>query len=267
MSSTPAMTIMIAAVRKAARGVQRDYGEVANLQVSAKGPGDYVTAADRQCEKVLRAELLKARPDYAILGEEEGASAGRDPDHRFIIDPIDGTYNFMRSFPHFAITIALERKGELVAAVTYNPITDELFHSEKGVGAFMNNKRMRVGARKHLHEALIATDIPGRSQPQNHIRHRNEIAVMQAKSGAVRVTGSTALDLAYVAAGRLDAMWTQGVNPWDVAAGILFVRESGGFIADLSGGKDPLNSGRLTASNAELLPQIQAALTEASLIK
>jgi myo-inositol-1(or 4)-monophosphatase len=263
MATTPVMTIMMAAVRKAARGVQRDFGEVASLQVSAKGPGDYVTAADRKCERVLREELSKARPDYGFLGEEEGESRGRDPDHRFIIDPIDGTLNFMHSFPYFAITIALERKGELVAAVTYNPITDEMFHSEKGVGAFMNNKRMRVGARKYLHEALIGTDIPGRHLPKDHVRHRLEVAVMQAKSGGVRASGSTALDLAYVAAGRLDGFWTQGINAWDVAAGILFVKESGGFVVDLTGANDPLNSGRIGAGNADILPQIQAVLQEA----
>ncbi len=262
-TSTPAMTIMIAAVRKAARGVQRDYGELAQLQVSKKGPGDYVTAADQRCEKTLREELLRARPDYTILGEEGGVSKGPDPDHRFIIDPIDGTSNFMRSIPHFAVTVALERKGELVAAVTYNPISDELFHSEKGSGAFINNKRMRVGSRTHLHESIIATDIPANYAPANQLQHRNELAVLQARSTAIRATGSTALDLAYIACGRLDGMWTQGVKAWDVAAGILFVRESGGFIADATGGTDPMNSGRLVAGNADILPQLQAALAEA----
>jgi myo-inositol-1(or 4)-monophosphatase len=264
--TTPAMTIMIAAVRRAARGVQRDFGEVANLQVSTKGPGDYVTAADKKCEQVLRAELLRARPDYSILGEEEGATPGTDPDHRFIIDPIDGTSNFMRAFPHFAVTVALERKGELIAGVTYDPILDELFHAEKGQGAFINNKRMRVGARKYLHEAVIASDIPGPGRPKLHVPHRNEMAVLQAKTAAIRITGSTALDLAYVACGRLDAMWTQGISPWDSAAGILFVRESGGFVVDSQGGKDPLNATHITVANSDLLPQMQAALAEAKLL-
>jgi myo-inositol-1(or 4)-monophosphatase len=257
------MTVMIAAVRKAARGVQRDYGEVANLQISLKGPSDYVTAADKKCEKVLRQELEKARPGYGFLGEEEGERKGTDAEHRFIIDPIDGTFNFMRALPVFAITIALERKGEIVAAVTYNPISDELFHAEKGTGAFLNNKRMRVGSRKHLHEALVATNIPHRGDPQDHVTHRNEVAVMQARSGGIRVFGSVALDLAYIAASRIDAAWSYGLKPWDVAAGLLFVRESGGFVVDLHGKGDPLTSGAFIAGNADLLPQMKATLAEA----
>jgi myo-inositol-1(or 4)-monophosphatase len=264
IASTPAMTVMIAAVRKAARGVQRDYGEIAQLQVSKKGPGNYVTAADRACEKTLREELLRARPDYSILGEEEGSHKGSDPDHRFIIDPIDGTANFMRAIPHFAVTIALERKGEIVAGVTYNPVSDELFHAEKGVGAFMNNKRMRVGARKALHECVIATDVPANYGPKSHVKHRNQLAVMQARSAAIRATGSTALDLCYVACSRFDGLWTQDVNAWDVAAGLLFVRESGGFIADLTGKNDALNSGNIAVGNADILPLIQASLVEAA---
>lgn len=264
MATSPALTVMIAAVRKAARGVQRDFGEIANLQVSQKGPGDFVTAADKKCEKVLRTELAKARANYGFLGEEEGETKGVDPDHRFIIDPIDGTHNFMHGLPYFAITVALERKGEIVVGVTYNPITDELFHSEKGQGAFMNNKRMRVGARKHLLDALVVTNIPHRGQPQSHIRQRNEIAVLQAKSGGVRAMGAVALDLAYVAMGRFDAAWTNNINAWDVAAGLLFVRESGGFVADLYGTGNPLTSGGFIAANADLLPQVKDALAEAA---
>src|SRR5260221_13303072 len=154
------MTVMIAAGRKAARGVQRDFGELANLQVSLKGPGDYVTAADKRCDKVLREELQKARPDYNFLTEETGVIKGSDPDHRFIIDPIDGTTNFMHAVPVFAINVALERKGEIVAAVTYNPVTDELFTAEKGQGAFLNNKRLRVSSRADIHEALVCFDLP-----------------------------------------------------------------------------------------------------------
>lgn len=195
MSSSPVLTVMINAVRRAARGVQRDYGEVSSLQVSQKGPGDFVTASDKKCERVLREELGKARPTYGFLGEEEGGSKGQDPDHRFIIDPIDGTSNFMHALPYFALTVALERKGEIVAGVTYNPITDELFHSEKGQGAFINNKRMRVSSRRYLHEALISTNIPHMGQPKMHVEHRNQVAVLQAKTMGVRVLGSTALEL------------------------------------------------------------------------
>jgi myo-inositol-1(or 4)-monophosphatase len=260
---TPILTVMLAAVRKASRGLQRDYGEVAALQVSAKGPGDYVTASDKRAEKVLRAELAKVRPDYGILGEEEGESKGRDPDHRFIIDPIDGTQNFMHGVPIFAVTIALERKGEIVVGVTYNPVTDEMYHAEKGSGAFVNNKRMRVGARKNLHDALVAGYIPNRAHPQSHVQSRNEIAVLQAKSAGIRVLGSAALDLAYVAMGRVDVAYGRNLNPWDVAAGILFVREAGGFVHDLQGKGDPLTSGGFIASNADLLPQFKSALAEA----
>ena len=262
MSHTPAMTVMIAAVRKAARGVQRDFGEIANLQVSMKGPGDFVTAADQKCEKLLRAELAKARPGYGFLGEEEGETKGNDPDNRFIIDPIDGTSNFMHGLAFFAVTIALERKGEIIAGVTYNPITDELFHSEKGQGAFVNNKRMRVAARTQLHEALVSTNIPHMGQ-KNHVAHRNEMAVLQARTTGLRALGSTALEMAYVAAGRLDAAWCHDLNAWDMAAGLLFVREAGGFVSKLDGEGDPLHSKGYLATNADLLPLMRQALADA----
>ena len=262
MSNSPVLTVMIDAVRKASRGVQRDFGEVANLQVSQKGPGDFVTASDKKCEKVLRDMLSKARPTFGILGEEEGESKGTDKDNRFIIDPIDGTSNFMHGLPFFAVTVALERKGEIIAGVTYDPISDELFHAEKGVGAFMNNKRMRVAARKHLHEALVTTNIPHIGQ-KNHVAHRNEIAVLQARSTGLRALGSTALELAYVAAGRIDAAWCHDLNAWDMAAGLLFVREAGGFVSKLDGEGDPLHTHGYIAANADLLPQLRQALADA----
>jgi myo-inositol-1(or 4)-monophosphatase len=263
VTHSPVMTVMINAVRKAARGVARDFGEVANLQVSQKGPGDFVTAADKKCEKVLREELGKARPGYGMLGEEEGETRGTDPEHRFIIDPIDGTSNFMHGIPLFAVTIALERRGEIVAGVTYNPISDELFHSEKGGGAFLNNKRMRVSGRKHLHECAVSTNIPHIGQ-QNHVRHRNEVAVLQARTADLRAFGSTAIELAYVAAGRLDAAWCHNLNAWDMAAGLLFVRESGGFVSKLDGEGDPLHSKGYIAANADLLPHMRKALADAA---
>lgn len=259
------MTVMIAAVRKAARGVQRDFGEIANLQVSMKGPGDFVTASDKKCEKLLRSELSKARPSYGFLGEEEGESKGNDPDNRFIIDPIDGTTNFMHGFPFFAVTIALERKGEVIAGVTYNPITDELFHAEKGQGAFCNNKRMRVAARTQLHEAMVCTNIPHLGQ-KNHVAHRNEIAVLQARTPGIRTLGSAAMELAYIAAGRLDAAWCHDLNAWDMAAGLLFVREAGGFVSKLDGDGDPLYAGGYLATNADLLPLMRQALADAKKI-
>jgi myo-inositol-1(or 4)-monophosphatase len=245
--------------------VQRDYGEVSSLQVSQKGPGDFVTNSDKKTEKILREELSKARPTYGFLGEEEGGTKGSDPDNRFIIDPIDGTSNFMHALPFFAITIALERKGEIVSGVTYNPVSDELFHSEKGGGAFVNNKRMRVSARKNLHEALVATNIPHIGQ-KNHVLHRNEMAVLQARTSGLRALGSTALELAYVACGRLDAAWCHDLHAWDMAAGLLFVRESGGFVSKLDGEGDPLHSNGYVAANAELLPAMRQALADAAKI-
>ena len=255
------MTVMIAAVRKAARGVQRDFGEVSGLQVSVKGPADFVTNSDKKAERWLREELAKARPTYGFLGEEEAETKGSDPDHRFIIDPIDGTFNFMHALPLFALTVALERKGEIVAGVTYNPITDELFHSEKGTGAFLNNKRMRVSARRELSDSMLFCSLPNRGN-KDHDLQRKELAVMQTKTAGIRCLGSTALDLAYTAMGRFDGGWTRGLKPWDMAAGLLFVKESGGFVQGLNGEADPLHTGGYMCGNADLLPQIKAALAE-----
>ncbi len=263
LSTSPALTVMIAAVRKAARGLQRDYGELASLQVSVKGPGDYVTAADKKADKVLREELAKARPTYSILTEESGLTTGTDPDHRFIIDPVDGTTNFMHAVPVFAITMALEKKGDLIAAVTYNPISDELYHAEKGQGAFLNNKRMRVAARTDIHDTLVSYEIPHRGG-QQHGLSRAELAQLQGKAIGIRGFGSAALALAWVAAGRLDAAIVRNVNAWDVAAGMLLVREAGGYAVDPDSDKSPLDTGNILATNGELLPAFKAALKEAS---
>lgn len=260
--TTPILSIMIAAVRKAARGVQRDYGEVTNLQISVKGPGDFVTNADKKAERVLREELLKARPHYSILGEEEAEHKGTDADHRFIIDPIDGTFNFMHALPFFAVTIALERKGEIVAGVTYNPITDELFHAEKGTGAFVNNKRMRVAGRRELADSMLATGLPNRGN-KDQAERRAELAVMQIRTSGIRCLGSTALDMAYVAMGRLDGAWHHNLKAWDMAAGVLLIREAGGFVHGINGEASPLFAGGYVAGNADLLPQIKSGLEEA----
>jgi myo-inositol-1(or 4)-monophosphatase len=259
--TTPIMTLMIAAVRKAARGVQRDYGEVTNLQISVKGPGDFVTNSDKRAEKTLREELLKARPTYGILGEEEAEHKGTDADHRFIIDPIDGTFNFMHALPLFAITVALERKGEIVAGVTYNPISDELFHAEKGTGSFVNNKRMRVAGRRDLHDSLLACGLSNRGN-RDHAENRAQIQAMQIKTAGLRCLGSTALDMAYVAMGRFDGAFAANLKPWDMAAGILFIREAGGFVQGIKGEPSPLNAGGYVAANADLLPQIRAVLDQ-----
>ena len=256
------MTVMIAAVRKAARSLQRDYGELANLQVSQKAPGDYVTAADKKCDRILREELSKARPDYTFLTEESGTIKGTDPDHRFIIDPIDGTTNFMHAVPVFAITVALERKGEIVAGVTYNPITDEMFTAEKGDGAYLNNKRLRVAARTDIHNSLVAYEIPHRGGKEIPLS-RAEIGVLQGKVIGIRGMGSVALGLGYLAAGRVDALVCRNINAWDIAAGVLLVREAGGFVADCDSEASPMDTGNILAANADLLPQYKQALKDA----
>jgi len=253
---------MINAVRKAARGVQRDYGELASLQVSVKGPGDYVTAADKRCEKVLRGELEKARPAYGFLMEESGSVPGSDPDHRWIIDPIDGTTNFMHAVPFFAISAALERGGEIVAGVTYNPVTDELFSAEKGQGAFLNNRRLRVANRTDIHDALVSCPLPHRGRGE-HVLSRAEIGAMQAKVIGLRHLGSATLEIAYVAAGRLDGMWQRNLAAWDLAAGIIMMREAGGFVSDCDSDKNPLETGHIVAANADLVPQIKRELAAA----
>lgn len=253
---------MIAAVRKAARSLNRDYGELANLQVSQKGPGDYVTASDKRCDKILREELAKARPGYAILTEESGAIKGNDPDHRFIVDPIDGTTNFMHAIPVFAITVALERKGELIAGVTYNPVADELYHAEKGQGAFLNNRRLRVAARKDIRETVVSADIPHRGS-RDPAQARADLDALQTRAVGIRGLGSAAIALAYVAAGRLDAMINRSLSPWDIAAGILLVREAGGFVSDCDGDANPMDTGSILATNGELLPQFRELLKHA----
>jgi myo-inositol-1(or 4)-monophosphatase len=253
---------MIAAARKAARGLQRDFGELASLQVSQAGPAKYAGTADSRCGKVLADELLKARPAFGLLMEGAPEVKGADPEHRFLVDPVSGIFNLMRSIPHFAISMALERKGELLSSVIYNPISDELFHAEKGQGAFMNNKRMRVGARKELAEAVLVCAIPARTG-EGHAEARNEIAKLQGKALGLRHFGSRALQLAWLAAGRFDGCWERNQQPWDMAAGLLLIREAGGFVADCDGDADPMKTGALATANADLLPQIRAELLAA----
>ena len=259
---TPVMSVMIAAARKAARGLQRDFGEVENLQVSVKGPGDFVTAADRKAEKTIFEELSRARPGYSFLMEEGGIVEGPDKSHRWIIDPLDGTTNFLHSIPQFAISIGLERDGVIVAGVVYNPITDELFTAEKGAGAFLNDRRIRVAARRELSQSVIACGIPNLGRP-GHELFLTELRKVMAESAGVRRMGAASLDLAYVAAGRFDAYWEANLAPWDMAAGIVLVREAGGYVADLAGGEDMLASGSIVAGNELLMKQLATALKHA----
>jgi myo-inositol-1(or 4)-monophosphatase len=252
---SPALNVMTTAARKAGRGLIRDFGELENLQVSMKGPADFVSTADKRTERILVEELTKARPGYNFLVEESGVIEGPDKSHRFIIDPLDGTTNFLHSIPHFAISIALEREGQLTSAVVFNPVTDEMFTAERSHGAYLNEKRLRVAARKSLPESVIATGIPflGRD---GHERFLAELAGMMNATAGVRRFGAAALDLAYVAAGRLDGFWERGLMAWDMAAGVLLVREAGGFVSDLEGRALALDAGQILVANETLHPQL-----------
>jgi myo-inositol-1(or 4)-monophosphatase len=266
MAHSAILNVMIKAAYRAGRSLKRDLGEIENLQVSLKGPRNFVTAADRRAEEIVREELAKARPDYGFLGEEGGARAGTDKSHRWIVDPLDGTTNFLHGIPHFAVSIALERGGAVVAALTYNPANDELFVAERGKGAFLNDRRIRVAARQRLADAVVACGLPhyGRG---DLVLGRYEIAAAQQHYAGLRRFGAATLDLAWVAAGRFDAFWERDLSPWDLAAGMLLVREAGGFVSDLDGGDAVLTKGHVAAGNEtmhrELLRLIKQAGTEA----
>jgi myo-inositol-1(or 4)-monophosphatase len=248
---SPLLNVMTGAALKAAKGLIRDFGELENLQVSKKGPADFVSKADRRAEQTLRAELSKARPTFGLLMEETGAVAGTDTSNRWIVDPLDGTTNFLHGIPHFAISIALQRDGEPFAGVIYSPIHNEMYVAERGSGAFLNGRRLRVSARRRAEESLFATGIPFLGLADHALFLRQLRSVMAVASG-VRRFGSAALDLAYVAAGRYDGFWENGLNPWDIAAGIVLVREAGGFVTDLAGGRKMFSGGGVLASNAVL---------------
>lgn len=259
---TPVMTVMVAAVRKAARGLQRDFGEVENLQVSMKGPGDFVSAADKKAEKMLFEELSKARPGYGFLMEESGTVEGADKSHRWIIDPLDGTTNFLHGIPHFAISVGLERDGQMVAGVVYNPITDELYLAEKGQGAFLNDRRLRVAVRRELTSSVIGCGIPHIGRPGHEVFIKEERAMMLNASGLRRM-GAASLDLAYVAAGRFDGYWEAALAPWDMAAGIVLVREAGGTVSSIEGRDDMLASGGILVGNEMIHGQLSKVLKAA----
>jgi myo-inositol-1(or 4)-monophosphatase len=260
---SPALNVMVNAARKAGRKLIRDFGEIENLQISMKGPADFVTTADKRTEDMLVEELQKARPGYRFLTEERGAIEGPDKSHRFIIDPIDGTLNFMHGIPHFAISIGLEREGQLVSGVIYNPVTDEMYVAERGQGAYLNDKRLRVAARKKLNEVVLATGIPFLGR-EGHERFSRELTAVMAVVAGVRRFGAASLDLAYVAAGRVDGFWERGLHPWDVAAGILLVKEAGGVVTDMNGGANALTDGTLLAANEPLHQPILKLLKDAS---
>ena len=252
-TQTALLKVMSDAARKAARGLNRDFGELAELQVSRKAPADFVSAADIKAEQAVFEALEKARPGYSFLGEERGLIEGTDKTHTWIVDPLDGTTNFLHAIPHFAINIALQREGAIVAAVTYNPVTNELFWAEKGKGCFVNDKRLRVAGRKHLDESVLGTGIPFLGHGQ-HARFLKELHQISQRVAGVRRFGAASLDLAYVAAGRLDGFWERDLKPWDMAAGLLLIQEAGGKVTDMDGGEDMLTKGSICTANLELHP-------------
>jgi len=256
------MNVMHAAARKAGRSLARDFGEVEQLQVSLKGPANFVSAADHRAEEILFTELSRARPGYGLLMEERGEVKGADATHRWIVDPLDGTTNFLHGIPVFAISIALERDGELVAGIVYNPANHETFTAEKGKGAYLNDKRLRVAARGELAAAVIGTGIPHAGRP-NHELFLKELRAVMAASAGVRRMGAAALDLAWTAAGRFDGFWEHGLRSWDIAAGIVILREAGAYVTDCAGKDHMLEDGGIVAGNetihAKLLKLLKAA--------
>jgi myo-inositol-1(or 4)-monophosphatase len=259
MLQSALLNVMIAAARKAARTLKRDFGEIEHLQVSMKGPANFVTAADRRAEEILRIELSKARPSYSFLGEEGGRFEGADKTNTWIVDPLDGTTNFLHGIPHFAISIALERAGTVIAGVIYNPANDELYTAERGKGAFLNDKRLRVAARKRMAEAVIACGMPHQGRGDLELGRR-ELESVQDKVAGLRRFGAAALDLAFVAAGRFDGYWERDLSPWDMAAGLHMVREAGGFVTDLDGGEAMFAKGHIVAGNETMHRELQAML-------
>jgi len=256
------ITVMVRAAQKAGRSLIHDFGEVEQLQVSRKGPADFVSQADLKAERIVREELSRARPNFGFLMEESGETTGTDTTSRWIVDPLDGTTNFLHGLPHWAVSIGLQRDGALVAGVIFDPIKDEMFWAEKGQGAFVNNQRLRVSGRRRLDDALFATGIPFRGHG-NHERFMRELRQVMAETAGVRRWGAASLDLAYVAAGRYDGFWETGLSPWDVAAGILMVSEAGGFVTEVGGGRDPLQGGSCLAANSHLHLHLASLLRKA----
>jgi myo-inositol-1(or 4)-monophosphatase len=247
MINSALMNVMVKAARRAGRSLKRDLGEVENLQVSMKGPANFVSLADKRAEEMLYTDLNKARPGYGFLGEEGGNREGTDKSHMWVVDPLDGTTNFLHGIPHFAVSIGLLREGVAIAGLIYNPANDELYMAEKGSGAFLNDSRLRVAGRKQLNECVIACGLPhiGRG---DHELSRREMSALQPKVAGLRRFGAASLDLAFVAAGRLDGYWERNLQPWDIAAGIVLIKEAGGTVGDIHGG-DVLKTGNVVCGN------------------
>ena len=251
MQGSANLNLMIKAARKAGRSLVKDFREVENLQVSSKGPGDFVTKADREAERIIKEELMTGRPTYGWLGEETGETAGADPTRRWIVDPLDGTTNFLHGLPHWAVSIGLEHKGEIVSGVIFDAAKDEMYWAEKGAGAWLNESRLRVSGRRTMSDAVFATGVPFGGQGALPATLQDLARLMPACAG-VRRWGASALDLAYVAAGRYDGYWERGIQPWDMAAGIILVREAGGFVSGIRDGDDPVEKGSIIAGNTAL---------------
>ncbi|MEM9432658.1 MAG: inositol monophosphatase family protein [Pseudomonadota bacterium] len=253
MQGSANLNLMMKAARLAGRSLSKDFREVENLQVSMKGAGDFVSKADIAAEEILKNELMGARKTYGWVGEESAAEEGEDPTRRWIVDPLDGTTNFLHGMPHWAVSIALEHKGEIVAGVVYDPTKDEMFFAEKGQGAWMNDQRLRVSSRSKMIETVYATGLPfggGKYLPAA----LKDLAALLPECAGVRRWGAAALDLAFVAAGRYDGYWERGLNSWDIAAGIILVREAGGFVEPILDGQSALEDGHLIAANPEIFP-------------
>ena len=262
------MTVMQNAASRAAKRLLRDFAEVEQLQVSVKGPGDFVSQADLRAEESIRSDLAKARPGYGFLMEESGESGSENWTWRWIVDPLDGTSNFLHGIPHWAISIGLERRlqdgtTEIVAGCVYAPAVDEMFWAEKGAGAFLNERRLRVSGRRDMQAAMFATGIPFAIVPQRRqLAFARTLATLMPQVAGIRRFGAAALDLAWVAAGRYEGFWELGLKPWDMAAGLLIVREAGGYVTDPHGGQDPLASGEVVAANTYLHEPLREAVLD-----
>ena len=256
------INVMVKAARRAGRSLKHDLNEIEHLQVSLKGPANFVSLADKRAEEMLYTDLAKARPGYGFIGEEGGAREGSDKSHTWIVDPLDGTTNFLHGIPQFAISIGLQREGVIIAGLIYNPANDELYIAERGKGAFLNDQRLRVAGRRQLTECVIACGLPhiGRG---DHALSREEMTAIQSKVAGLRRFGAAALDLAFVAAGRFDGFWERNLQSWDIAAGQIVVREAGGIVSGVDGKDDALTTGHVVCGNefvhAELLKILKAA--------
>ncbi len=262
MQGSANLNLMLKAARRAGKSLVKDFREVENLQVSTKGPGDFVSKADREAERMIKEDLMAARPTYGWLGEESTPEAGVDPTRRWIVDPLDGTTNFLHGMPHWAVSIALEHKGEIVSAVVFDAAKDEMFWAEKGAGAWMNERRLRVSGRRAMHEAVFATGVPFGAKKTLPAMLADLARLMPACAG-VRRWGAASLDLAYVAAGRFDGYWERELQAWDIAAGILLVREAGGIVQAVREGDDILEKGAVLCSNDSLFAQFSKIIRNA----